>query len=193
MKLRPLLIACAVCAMPAANAQSIDERIAAAQSPDVMLEFATRAGVCGNGRNIRFDDSSRNRWFEPCEYGPAHVRLRLDDGQVRSIRTFVGGSRTAGANVTDLGEVPGIEAAQWFLELARTAPATIAEDAIMPAAIADAPDPWRDLLAIARNGRIDSEVRENAVFWVGQSAAREQRHAKHRGPKSSRIRAVAAR
>jgi HEAT repeat protein len=60
-----------------------------------------------------------------------------------------------------------------LLDLAERAPPGVAADAVMPAAIADAPDPWQRLLALARDGSRAQDVRRQAICWLGQSAARE--------------------
>lgn len=172
MNARHLLLACSVFTLHAAGAQSIDDRIAASPTATVLLHYAARPDVCGDGRNIRFDDSDVGRWIGRCGYGPVRVRLGTDGGRITSIRTTVGAAATPSAAITDIGEVPPAEAAAWFLDLVVTATPRVAEDAILPAVIADAPDPWRELLAVAQNSAIAVDVRRSAVFWVGQSAAR---------------------
>jgi HEAT repeat protein len=69
--------------------------------------------------------------------------------------------------------VPAEEASEFLLDLARTATPGVAKDAIMPAVIAAAPDPWPALLDLSRSRSLDRRVREQAIFWLGQSAARE--------------------
>ena len=45
------------------------------------------------------------------------------------------------------------------------------EDAVLPAVLADVEAIWEDLLVLAREGAVDSDVRTQALFWVGQEAA----------------------
>jgi HEAT repeat protein len=42
----------------------------------------------------------------------------------------------------------------------------------MPAMLADSVQIWPDLLKLAKNPDVNTEVRRSAVFWVGQAAAR---------------------
>ena len=46
-----------------------------------------------------------------------------------------------------------------------------AEDAILPAMLADSVTIWPDLIKLARNPNAATDVRKSAVFWVGQAAA----------------------
>jgi HEAT repeat protein len=72
-----------------------------------------------------------------------------------------------------LGDVSAADAVDFLLDLAATAAPAVAEDAILPAVIAAGPDPWERLLALAQERSLSSDVREEAIFWLGQSASRE--------------------
>ena len=41
----------------------------------------------------------------------------------------------------------------------------------MPAMLADSVQIWPDLIKLAKNPNVDTDVRKSAVFWVGQAAA----------------------
>src|SRR5207245_2605334 len=101
----------------------LPDRVAAAPDGEVRLSYATRPGVCGNGRNtISFDCEDgwcgRHRMSFgrndddagcPCEPGPARVALRKRGGQVTRLRVYVGGAwRSAADGVTDLGTVSAL-------------------------------------------------------------------------------------
>jgi hypothetical protein len=75
-----------------------------------------------------------------------------------------------GAAVTDLGTVSATEASQLMLAIARKG-GTAAEDAILPAMLADSVTIWPDLIKLAKNPNVVTDVRKSAVFWVGQAAA----------------------
>jgi len=156
---------------PAASAQSIAQRVAAVRDGQVRLSFRVREGVCGNGRNISM--SGRNRDWEPdCEPGPARVSIDKEDGRIVDIDTYVGGRwRERDGQVFDLGTVGAVDAARYFLDLARIEDlGKTARDAMFPATIADSAVTWPDLLAIAKDRDRSVDVRKGAVFWVAQAA-----------------------
>jgi hypothetical protein len=154
-----------------AAAQTLAERVAAAPG-DVRISYAAREGVCGNGQGW-IDTSDDGDWRADCEHGPVRLSLTKEGGRIVALRARIGGTWQPRDGVTDLGEVPAAEASAFLLDLAATAAPAVAEDAVMPAAIADTPDPWPRLLDLARNRSVASDVREQAAFWLGQSAARE--------------------
>jgi HEAT repeat protein len=89
------------------------------------------------------------------------------------LESHVGGSWRPRDKVTDLGEVDAAAAQEFFLDLVEGSDPRIAEAALLPAVMADAPDPWQRLLGFARSSSLARNVRKQAIFWLGQSAARE--------------------
>lgn len=180
-----LALAAAAPAAPAA-AQSLEDRIAAVGNGTVRLEFAARSGVCGNGRgnvSVRTHEGRvtqhgttydakrrRNEWEDECEPGPVRLAIDVERRAVVAIRHYVGG-RWRGEADRDLGAVSAAEASRYLLHIAATGPSRTAKDANFPAMIADAPDPWRDLLAIAKDQSRPKDVRASATFWVAQAAS----------------------
>jgi hypothetical protein len=167
-----LALATALLAPTVGKAQSLERQVLATKHGTVRLSYPTKAGVCGSGdrgismRNVRNDD-----WQPACDTGPALVTLRVEHGEVVEVTARVGGRWLQKDGVTDLGTVPARDAAQLFLALARR-DGPGAKDAIFPAIIADSTtDLWRELVAIARNGKLRTDVRKSALFWVGQEAA----------------------
>lgn len=71
----------------------------------------------------------------------------------------------------DLGLVGGPECAGFLLSLVDDLPAKSAEEAVVGAAISRDATVWPRLLEIARDGGLAREVRESAVFWLGQDTA----------------------
>ena len=80
-----------------AAAQDLRTRIEAAPDGIVRLSYASKDGVCGNGRgNI---NTGRNHhgnfhddgWESDCEEGPVRVAIDISAKRVYSIRTYVGG------------------------------------------------------------------------------------------------------
>lgn len=158
-----------------AAAQSIGSRVARVSDGVVMMSFAARKGVCGNGRNIQMRDrhDMEDYWEDNCEPGPVRVLLEVRNGEITDIDTYVGGRWRSGANATDLGTVSAPAAADYLLSLVTILPANVAKDAIFPVLIADSVEAWPDLLRIAKDESMSREVRKSAVFWVGQAATEE--------------------
>lgn len=166
---------------------TLADRVASAPDGAVRFSFATRAGVCGNGRNVisfDCDDGSCGRrrisagnYYDddagcPCEPGPARVALQKRDGQITRVRTYVGGAWRPGgeARVTDLGAVSAVAAAHYLLDLASRSTRDAGRDAVFPAVLADSVTVWPDLLRLARTPAVPHETRRSAVFWLGQAA-----------------------
>ena len=178
------MIATPVLALAFALQGALADRVAAAPDGDLRISFATRAGVCGNGRNVislECDDgtcgrhriSSGNYYDDeagcPCEPGPARVALRKIGGRITRVRTYVGGAwrPAVDTRVTDLGAVPAALAARYLLDLAAH---DAGHDAVLPAVLADSVTVWPDLLRLARTSALPRETRRSAVFWLGQAA-----------------------
>ncbi len=177
-----------VAAGGAASAQTLARRVAAAPDGTVRLSFASRPGVCGNGRGTisthcvdgRCDDRTVSSGdvddgsvLYGCEPGPVRLSLAVRGGHVTRLRAFVGGDwrpADAGAGVTDLGSVPAPEAARYLLNIATSTDGHVAEEAIFPATLADSVTIWPDLMGLARNDKAPEQARRSAVFWLGQAA-----------------------
>jgi hypothetical protein len=156
--------------------QGLADRIGAMETGVARVTYATREGVeiCDRGMNFVSNGTTRRGRSgigSACRTGTAEAELAIRDGVVRDIEVLeLDDLATAG--VVDLGLVDAGEAARYFLTLARGSDAQPAlEDAVFAAAIADVEGLWRDLMAIARDGRFDSDVRGQAIFWLGQDAA----------------------
>jgi hypothetical protein len=167
-----LALATVLLAPAVGTTQSLERRVLATKDGTVRLSYATKAGVCGSGdRGISMRSARNDDWQPACDTGPALVALRMKHGEVVEVTARVGGRWLPKDGVVDLGTVPARDAAQLFLALARR-DSPGAEDAIFPAIIADSTtDLWRELVTIARNGALRTDVRKSALFWVGQEAA----------------------
>ena len=155
-----------------AGAQSLESRVYAKPNATVRLSYASRPGVCGgtNGNISMSDDRDKDGWESDCEKGPVMVTLILSGGSVTRITTRVGGRWTTKDGVTDLGTVPAAQAAQLMLTIARKG-SKAADDAILPAMLADSVTIWPQLISLAKDEKLNEDVRKSAVFWVGQAAA----------------------
>ncbi len=166
-----------------AGAQSIADRVDEVRDGSVRLSFAAREGVCGDGHgsistrgglHITAGRKSRrwgDDWERDCEPGPVRVVLRVRDGAVTDIDTYVGGRwLPSREGTTDLGMVSAAGAASYLLGLARRSDAAVGKEAILPAILADSARVWPDLLRIGRDGSVPTGTRKSAVFWLGQAA-----------------------
>lgn len=183
-----VLATTALAAALPASGQSLAQRVAQAPSDrTIVFEYAPRPGVCGDGNSIMVVDeedvqivmrngtrmlvsrSGRQRTRSgECRLGP--VRIELKGGAAPTeLRARVGATdRPAGA--MDLGTVPAPEAAAFLIDAARaTRSGKAGSTAVFAATLAEGAEPWRELLALARDERATSKVRKSAVFWVGQA------------------------
>lgn len=168
----PLL---ALVAAPLAG-QGIAQRVAAA-SGTVRFSYASRSGVCGDGRDIvargrvlyvHGSMESYGRWSGvDCVPGPVRVTLTARDGAASDLRVRVGGS--GGPEGTDLGAVSAVAAADYFLDLAARADVEVAREAVLAASLADSADVAPRLLRIAGDTGRPRRVRRRAVEWAGET------------------------
>jgi hypothetical protein len=177
-------IGLAALACSAAGAQSAVERgVAAVADGTVQFHFASRAGVCGNGRTFfRVDDDG---WFQTstgnvtwsgagipadlaCARGPVRVVITKAGGEPVRIETNVGPLASVPEDGTDLGEIPPREAAQYLLAVAANAAGRPAREAITPATLAENAPVAAALLAIARDRERPRDVRRSALSWASR-------------------------
>jgi hypothetical protein len=151
------------------------------RSPDgaVRLEFASRAGTCGDGRDVigfrkaLFAESlqSIGDWHAPnCHPGPVRVALYLTAGKITRAKAYVGGDGWPRTNerVTDLGIVSPTEAAAYFFGLVPQLERFGEKSRILlPAVLADDGDVIPQLTALARDGSRIQETRRQAIQWIG--------------------------
>lgn len=181
MKLRIGRLAAPFVAMSAVatslQAQSLASRVVAAENGAVTFHYAARPGVCGDGESfIRTGRSSYHgsfstrRKMEPCTFGPVQVRLRLEDGAVDHVETWVGPLRSR--NARDLGEVSAPEAARYLMTIAAQGTRGASAKAIFPAVLADSVTIWPALFPIARdNDKRSRATRQDALFWLSRFAS----------------------
>ena len=170
--MRAVVLVAALLAARLGFADTLAERVAAAPDPIVRMSFAARDGVCAHGGQS-WEWRGGQDWESACDGGPVRVQLEKEGAGIVRLQTYLGGGWRPREGVTDLGDVDAAAASAFLLKLAATARQRVAENALMPAAIADAPDPWQGLLALSRDTTLARGVRRQAIFWLGQSAARE--------------------
>ena len=159
------------------SAQSIARRLERLRDGTIRMSFASRADVCGNGRNNistygsrGVSGKNREEWLDECERGPVRVAMDIAGGQLIAVRTNVAGRWAASGDATDLGTVGVSEAVDYLLDIAARGSGNGPRDATFPTTIADSVEVWPRLLAIARDDARERGVRTQAVFWVSQAA-----------------------
>lgn len=166
-----VLLAAAVVTAAPARGQSLADRVDGVRDGQLRMSFTAKPGVCGDGRNINARaHHSTDDWESWCEPGPVRVAIDVSGGEIVDLDTYVGGRWREHTNVTDLGMVPAPEAAEYFLDLAATAPSHVSKHAIMPAILADSAEVWPGLLRIAKADDRPQATRKAAVFWLSQAA-----------------------
>jgi HEAT repeat protein len=183
-----LALACAVAgalaavAPRAARAQSLAARVAGAPDGQLSMTYATRADACGDGRDVvavrdvltAAGSMQMRGWTNvACVHGPARLALTVARGAVTDLRVHVGAARAAPADARDWGTVPAADAAELALGLAARLTGRAAQRAVVAATVADAPDTWRRLLALARNAGAADHTRRTAMHWLGAIAPAE--------------------
>jgi HEAT repeat protein len=155
----------------------IERRVAAVAEGQVQFQFASHAGVCGDGeRWFRVGDDSwygsfssgDSRASSGCVRGPVRVTVTKMAREVIRIETEVGPLKV-GDGVTDLGAVPARAAAAWLFDLASRSEGRPARDAILPAVLADSGNPTAALVRIAQDRERSREVRRSAISWLARA------------------------
>jgi hypothetical protein len=156
-----------------ASGQSLEREVGGAPDGWVVFEYATHRDVelCEDG-GMNWGGSwtrlGKNRG--ECSIGVAQAGLRVRDGVVTDIEIGSPSRGRSSREDLNLGERDPQEVADYFLALAQNSSRRdVAEDALMPAVIAEGATVWPTLDQIARDERLDDDVRESAVFWLGQS------------------------
>ncbi|MEP6690381.1 MAG: hypothetical protein ABJD07_04445, partial [Gemmatimonadaceae bacterium] len=184
-------------AASAASAQNVGARVAAARDGSVLLTFAARAGVCGDGKSyigemlsapdgftmysvdggydvINIGSGGRGNMSGTCVPGPVRVVLTVENRKVTAVRPYVGPvtSKTSGVG-TDLGAVAAAEAADYLLALSTKSDERAGRYAMLAAAMADSARLEPKLAAIARDRDVLTAVRERALHWLAVAGERD--------------------
>jgi len=168
-------------------------RVAGAPDGLVKMTYASRDGICGDGKSFIADASTAARgydvWFSEgnfsttssmsdvqsrCTHGPVRLLLVVRDHRVVDVQPFVGPSSAATERAgAELGTVSVTDVSRYLLDLAAGGRDDVARTAILAASIADTVRIAGRLADIARNKSLGSSVRESALKWVGRVGARE--------------------
>jgi HEAT repeat protein len=173
-------------ATPALCAQGIGSRVDGAPDGRVQFTFASRPGICGNGRTYiqtgpnsitgsvnysgnfygNFNDGMR---ADPCVTGPVRVVIDRADKLPLSVQAYVGPPDSTLRGVTDLGRVRAQDAADYLLSLAGKIDGRAGRDALFPAMLADSANTAPTLVTIAKNTALPRETRRSALSYMGRS------------------------
>jgi HEAT repeat protein len=175
--MRSFLTAALALAPSTLFAQSIARRVSAVRDGTVRMTYASRPGLCGDGREtVRSGEafivlpSMYGRGHSDndiCFAGPVRVAIGRSNGESVSTRVHVGGRWSNEDDATDLGVVSAPDAARYLLDEATRANGNNAEYALAAAVFADSIDLVPDLASIARDRNVKRGMRERAVFWIG--------------------------
>lgn len=136
-----------------------------------ILPMDEEVEICTNGMRMGGDRGMRT-WTRGgdrrCTAGAGRIRLRVEDGEVRDVEMEP--ADTPAGDDRDLGTLTPEEGSSYLLRLARTARESVAEDALPPAFLARDVEVWPELIALARDRDRPEDVRQGALFWVGQAA-----------------------
>jgi len=181
-----LIIVILATAAAAAAAADPGKEIRDLEDGRLGFRYPARDGVEGNDDHFRIrlvngdrgNDSiyARGLWCDDDDLwtGDVHALLKVRDGRIRDIEFTVLRDGDAGPRVDrDLGGISAAGAAAFFLDVARTADADVAEDAVMGAVVAQGVRPAHELAAIVRERSLATDVRESALFWMAVLAAKE--------------------
>ncbi|MDH5590233.1 MAG: HEAT repeat domain-containing protein [Gemmatimonadota bacterium] len=173
-------VAPAIPALPGtsgAGAQTLERQMEEVGTGSVRFAFATREGVeiCAEGirrvhTRVRWNGTGSDGDGCDCAPGPLEVEVGVREGRPVRVEVVQRDSPRGGGAV-ELGEVDPRAAVDFLLGLARGDGGSISGDLVMPAALADVPDVWQDLIGIAGDRQVHERTRKNALFWVGQEAA----------------------
>jgi HEAT repeat protein len=157
-----------------AGGQDLAKRVAATDGV-VDVIYPSRPAACGDGQGFIQSVLGENRWsgeirsgrYETrvCVHGPARVAATVIGGEVTRLRLYIGPvPSNSPATRTITASAP--EAVEWLSGLATRGAARVAENAIPPLVVADAPGPWPLLLRIARDDDRSRAVRTSALTWL---------------------------
>jgi HEAT repeat protein len=156
----------------------IAQRVAAAPDGVVRMQFASRPGACGDGREtigyrkafFMGSMQSYGDWSaSQCVPGPVRVALSVTNGRVTAMQTYVGGTwAKSSERVTDLGVVSPTDAGAYLFGLIpQLEPQSRRERLFLGAVLADDPATVDRLTNLARDAARREETRRQAIQWIG--------------------------
>lgn len=160
------------------TAQTLAQRVSRAPNGIVQVQFASRSGTCGDGKDLvgyrkaLFAENfqSIGDWHSAdCRPGSVRVNLFVSNGSVSRAKTYVGEIRTRSTErMTDLDTVAPNEAATYFFSLVPVLERSGDKSRVLlPAVLADAGDVTPQLTTLARDGSRLEETRRQAIQWLG--------------------------
>ena len=190
-RLRAVLLTTATAALASVvDAQSLATRVDAVRDGSVVMSFAGRPGLCGDGsdmiwfgdRMYSFGQFGHFRGGMPsCNTGPVLVTIGRAAGETISIRTRVGRRGSPASDATNLGTVSARDAAAYFFAQSRVMLGhRNAEQSLIAAVVADSVAVTAPLLQVVRDGNVRLDLRQFAAMLLGD-ADEPDSHAALRG------------
>ncbi len=174
----------------AAQAQRpLAERIKAMGTKTVAFNARSRPETCGDGLTSYSDGltSSQTRYFigydmisygswegrtsGPCEKGPVRVTVRVVEGQLSWLHTYVGPLTTLGDTITDLGAVSTSDARTFLEPLVLASDGRASLESMMPFVMIDSLPRWSVFERVARDSSRMSKYRRRAADLMARGAA----------------------
>lgn len=158
-----------------ATAGPLADAVERADDGNYYFWFETKPGVWGDGHDsltIQSDDAGHGNWSHRMSEGPGRVWMRIRRGAVIDVDLEVGGPEPRLRDrTTDLGQIDPAEVRTVMLDLAARTDERDLERTIVCALVTEGFDEWARLLAIARDDDRPDDLRESAIFWLGQGAS----------------------
>jgi hypothetical protein len=160
--------------------QSLSQRVLRSDGA-VQVIYPSKPSVCGDGRGMighLFGQSmyfsgdntfqGRGSWANRfCEPGPTRVVVTVISGQIIRIRAYVGPRPTDTRDMATI-DASAAETSAWLADVVARGEGRVAEDAMLPLLLADAPEPWPLLLRVARDSSRSRGVRRAALDWLAR-------------------------
>lgn len=182
-----LCVATLAAAASHVDAQTLASRVDAVRDGIVIVSYAGRLGVCGDGGGLilfgnqtySFGDSfGHYRGITPrCVAGPVQVTIGRAAGETVSIRTRVGGRLTPAAGEASLA-VPAREGAAYFFARSHEGIGRRnAEQALIAAVVADSVSVTAPLVGVIRDANARLDLRQFAAMLLGDADEPDSRPA----------------
>jgi hypothetical protein len=170
------------CLLPReSKAQSIARRVQAVRDGKVRMTYASRPDLCGWGNGISHtgegywnrghgvsNDTDDVDFDYDCSRGPVRLVITKRGGEIGRIHAYIGGRWRDTPNTTDIGQVSVREAVDYLFDVANNGNGRGAHEAVFPTTLADSVNVTQRLYDLGRNEARDKDVRDQAIFWLGQ-------------------------
>jgi hypothetical protein len=157
----------------AASGGPLSDAVDRADEGNYYFGFETREGVRGDGHSLSIDSDGSSWWSRNMTEGPGRVWMRIRDGEVVDVDLEVGGPEPRLRDSTiDLGMIDAVEVRDVLFGIAARTRRHDMEALVVGAVVSDGFEDWQPVLDVARNEESPEDLREAAIFWLGQGASK---------------------